>query len=76
MKHQVLSVVENLGDLFDFRNTSTAIHRVAKFSVVASEISRSLWESCLEVAMNPMKTDPLTCGTWVVTDFPTSSGLG
>ncbi|CAK9021591.1 unnamed protein product [Durusdinium trenchii] len=34
---EVLSVVENLGDLFDFRNTSTAVHRVAKFSVEAGE---------------------------------------
>ena len=30
---QVLGVVENLGDLFDSRNTSTAVHRVAKSSV-------------------------------------------
>ena len=30
---EVLQVVDALGDLFDFRNTSTAVHRVAKFSV-------------------------------------------
>ncbi|CAE7243857.1 mok12 [Symbiodinium necroappetens] len=34
---EVLAVVENLGDLFDFRNTSTAVHRVAKSSVEAGE---------------------------------------
>eukprot|EP00435_Cladocopium_sp_Y103_P015612 s1012_g3.t2 len=34
---EVLATVENLGDLFDFRNTSTAVHRVAKFSVEAGE---------------------------------------
>eukprot|EP00933_Yihiella_yeosuensis_P043044 TRINITY_DN37761_c0_g1_i1.p1 TRINITY_DN37761_c0_g1~~TRINITY_DN37761_c0_g1_i1.p1 ORF type:complete len:811 (+),score=145.95 TRINITY_DN37761_c0_g1_i1:34-2466(+) len=35
---QVLSVVDNFGDLFDFRNTSTAIHRVARFSIGAGEV--------------------------------------
>ncbi|CAE7884263.1 unnamed protein product [Symbiodinium microadriaticum] len=34
---EVLAVVENLGDLFDFRNTSTAVHRVAKSSVEAGK---------------------------------------
>ncbi|CAE7943781.1 unnamed protein product [Symbiodinium sp. KB8] len=33
---EVLAVVENLGDLFDFRNTSTAVHRVAKSSAWGS----------------------------------------
>ena len=35
-RHEVLAVVDNLGDLFDFRNTSTAVHRVAKSSAEAS----------------------------------------
>eukprot|EP00434_Breviolum_minutum_P038291 symbB.v1.2.033961.t1/scaffold4294.1/size41801/4 len=39
---EVLAVVENLGDLFDFRNTSTAVHRVAKFSVEAGESKAAL----------------------------------
>ena len=34
---QVLQVVDRDGDLFDFRNTSTAVHRVAKFSVEQKE---------------------------------------
>lgn len=39
---EVLAVVDDMGDLFDFRNTSTAVHRVAKFSFAQSECKLAL----------------------------------
>jgi len=34
---QVLEAVEKNGDLFDARNTSTAVHRVARYATAAEE---------------------------------------
>ncbi|CAJ1339419.1 unnamed protein product [Effrenium voratum] len=65
---EVLGVVENLGDLFDSRNTSTAVHRVAKSSVELGEAKLALADYRFPRLLQLLKAKCKDLSAWGLSD--------
>lgn len=65
---EVLATVERFGDLFDFRNTSTAVHRVARYAAEAGEVHLVMADSRFPRLLQLLRAKVKYLSPWGVSD--------